>query len=96
MPAKLLTGKEVAQKMDLDIQKDVQELKAKGVNPALRIMIVGDAADSVSYANSAKKMAEKNGIACEHRTAARLNEPGRVREYPERAERGQEASTGSS
>ncbi len=65
MAAKLLTGKEVAQKMDQDIQKDVQELKAKGVNPALRIMIVGDAQDSVFYANSAKKMAEKNGIACE-------------------------------
>jgi methylenetetrahydrofolate dehydrogenase (NADP+)/methenyltetrahydrofolate cyclohydrolase len=65
MPAKLLTGKEVAQKMDQDIQKDVQELKAKGVNPALRIMIVGEAADSVTYANSAKKMAEKNGIYCE-------------------------------
>jgi methylenetetrahydrofolate dehydrogenase (NADP+) / methenyltetrahydrofolate cyclohydrolase len=65
MPAKLLTGKEVAQKLDLDIQKEVQELKAKGVNPALRIMVVGDAPDSVTYANSAKKMAEKNGIACE-------------------------------
>ncbi len=64
MPAKLLTGKEVAQKLDQDIQKDVQELKTKGVSPALRIMIVGDAADSVTYANSAKKMAEKNGIAC--------------------------------
>jgi methylenetetrahydrofolate dehydrogenase (NADP+)/methenyltetrahydrofolate cyclohydrolase len=61
----LLTGKEVAQKMDQDIQKEVQELKAKGVNPALRIMIVGEAEDSVYYANSAKKMAEKNGIACE-------------------------------
>jgi methylenetetrahydrofolate dehydrogenase (NADP+)/methenyltetrahydrofolate cyclohydrolase len=65
MAAKLLTGKEVAQKMDLDIQKEVQELKAKGVNPALRIMIVGEAEDSVYYANSAKKMAEKNGILCE-------------------------------
>ncbi len=65
MAAKLLTGKEVAQKMDQDIQKDVQGLKAKGVNPALRIMIVGGAEDSVFYANSAKKMAEKNGIACE-------------------------------
>jgi len=51
--------------MDQDIQKEVQELKAKGVNPALRIMIVGEAEDSVYYANSAKKMAEKNGIACE-------------------------------
>lgn len=65
MAAKLLTGKEVAQKMDLDIQKDVQELKAKNINPALRIMIVGEASDSVFYANSAKKMAEKNGIICE-------------------------------
>ncbi len=65
MAAKLLTGKEVAQKMDQDIQKDVQELKAKGINPALRIMIVGEAQDSVYYANSAKKMAEKNGILCE-------------------------------
>lgn len=65
MSAKLLTGKEVAQKMDQDIQKDVQELKAKGVSPALRIMIVGEAQDSVYYANSAKKMAEKNGIACD-------------------------------
>jgi len=65
MSAKLLTGKEVAQKIDQDIQKDVLELKAKGVNPALRIMIVGEAEDSVYYANSAKKIAEKNGIACE-------------------------------
>jgi methylenetetrahydrofolate dehydrogenase (NADP+) / methenyltetrahydrofolate cyclohydrolase len=65
MAAKLLTGKEVAQKMDQDIQRDVLELKAKGVNPALRIMIVGDAPDSLAYANSAKKMAEKNGIICE-------------------------------
>ena len=65
MPAKLLTGKEVAQKMDLDIQAEVQALKGKGVNPALKIMIVGDAPDSLAYANSAKKMAEKNGIACD-------------------------------
>jgi len=65
MSAKLLTGKEVAQKMDLDIQKEVQELKTKGVNPALRIMIAGEAADSLAYANSARKMAEKNGILCD-------------------------------
>jgi methylenetetrahydrofolate dehydrogenase (NADP+)/methenyltetrahydrofolate cyclohydrolase len=65
MPAKLLTGKEVAQKMDLEIQADVQALKARGINPTLKIMIVGEAADSLAYANSAKKMAEKNGIACD-------------------------------
>ena len=65
MPAKLLTGKEVAQRMDQDIQKEVQDLKAHGINPTLKIMIAGDAADSLAYANSAKKMAEKNGIACD-------------------------------
>ena len=65
MPAKLLTGKEVAQKMDQDIQAEVQALKGRGIDPALRIMIVGDAEDSVFYANSAKKMAEKNGILCD-------------------------------
>lgn len=65
MAAKLLTGKEVAQKIDQDIQKEVQELKTKGINPALKIMIVGEAPDSLAYANSARKMAEKNGIACD-------------------------------
>jgi methylenetetrahydrofolate dehydrogenase (NADP+)/methenyltetrahydrofolate cyclohydrolase len=65
MAANLLTGKEVAQKMDQDIQADVQALKARGVNPSLKIMIVGDAPDSLAYANSAKKMAEKNGIVCD-------------------------------
>jgi methylenetetrahydrofolate dehydrogenase (NADP+) / methenyltetrahydrofolate cyclohydrolase len=65
MPAKLLTGKEVAQKMDLDLQKEVQALKARGISPVLKIIIAGDAADSMAYANSAKKMAEKNGVACD-------------------------------
>jgi methylenetetrahydrofolate dehydrogenase (NADP+) / methenyltetrahydrofolate cyclohydrolase len=65
MPARLLTGKEVAQKMDVEIQADVQAFKAKGINPTLKIMIVGEAADSLAYANSAKKMAEKNGIVCD-------------------------------
>jgi methylenetetrahydrofolate dehydrogenase (NADP+) / methenyltetrahydrofolate cyclohydrolase len=65
MAAKLLTGKEVAQKMDLDLQKEVQSLKTRGISPVLKIIIAGDAADSMAYANSAKKMAEKNGIACD-------------------------------
>ncbi len=65
MAAKLLTGKEVAQKLDQDIQAEVQTLKGKGVTPTLRIMIVGEAPDSLYYANSAKKMAEKSGIVCE-------------------------------
>ena len=51
--------------MDQDIQKEVQELKAKGINPTLKIVIAGDAPDSLAYANSAKKIAEKNGILCD-------------------------------
>jgi methylenetetrahydrofolate dehydrogenase (NADP+)/methenyltetrahydrofolate cyclohydrolase len=65
MTAKLLTGKEVAQKMELDIQLDVKGLKDRGISPMLKIIIAGDAADSMAYATSAKKMAEKNAIACD-------------------------------
>jgi methylenetetrahydrofolate dehydrogenase (NADP+)/methenyltetrahydrofolate cyclohydrolase len=65
MSAKLLTGKEVAQKMELDIQVDVKGLKDRGINPMLKIMIAAVAADSMAYATSAKKMAEKNAIACD-------------------------------
>ena len=65
MPAKLLIGKAVTQKMDLDIQQDVQSLKSAGINPKLRIIIVGDASESMAYANSTKKIAEKNGVLCD-------------------------------
>ncbi len=65
MPAKLLTGKEVVQEILLDIRKDIQSLKARNINPAFQIMIVGEAADALTYSNSAKKMAEKNSISCD-------------------------------
>jgi len=65
MSAKLLTGKEVAQKIDQDIQHEVQALKARGVVPALRILIAGQAEDSIAYANSSQKIAGKNGIICD-------------------------------
>ena len=65
MPAKLLIGKAVTQKMDLDIQLDVQSLKSACINPKLRIIIVGDASESMAYANSTKKIAEKNGVLCD-------------------------------
>ena len=65
MPAKLLTGKEVARKMDLDMQQDVQSLKSAGINPRLNVIIAGDAPDSTAYSGSAKKIAEKNGVICD-------------------------------
>ncbi len=65
MPARLLTGKEVVQKILLDIQKDIQSLESRNIKPTFRIMIVGEAADALAYSNSAKKVAEKNSISCD-------------------------------
>ncbi len=64
MPAKLLTGKEVAQHIEQGLQREVQDLKAQGIAPALRILIVGNAAESLAYTKNAVKIAEKLGIAC--------------------------------
>jgi len=64
MTARLLTGKEVAQQIERDILHEVRELQTQGISPALRIMIVGDAAESVAYTVNATRIAEKLGVAC--------------------------------
>jgi methylenetetrahydrofolate dehydrogenase (NADP+)/methenyltetrahydrofolate cyclohydrolase len=64
MTARLLTGKEVAQQIERDILHEVRELQARGISPALRIMIVGDAAESVAYTVNATRIAEKLSVAC--------------------------------
>jgi len=64
MTARLLTGKEVAQQIERDILHEVRELQTQGIAPALRIMIVGDAAESVAYTVNATRIAEKLGVAC--------------------------------
>lgn len=64
MEAKQLLGKEVVPALEAVLQEEVKGLKARNIEPALAILMVGENADSVAYANSAKKIFEKNGLIC--------------------------------
>jgi methylenetetrahydrofolate dehydrogenase (NADP+)/methenyltetrahydrofolate cyclohydrolase len=62
MPAQLLKGKPIADKIKEDVKKDVEELKAKGVSPSLVAIQVGENEASRVYTNAQKKNAELCGI----------------------------------
>lgn len=62
MSAKLLSGKEVASALDAGTAERVEKLKAKGVEPTLAILRVGESADDVSYERAAAKRAQKVGL----------------------------------
>ena len=47
--ARILKGKEVADALTAQMQQDVEELKAQGVNPTLCIFRVGERPDDLSY-----------------------------------------------
>ncbi|MFA5073747.1 MAG: bifunctional 5,10-methylenetetrahydrofolate dehydrogenase/5,10-methenyltetrahydrofolate cyclohydrolase [Nitrospirota bacterium] len=64
MSANLLTGKEVAQKIESEIRESIVMLGEKGVTPSLTIVGVGNAPDAITYANRIKKAADKLSIAC--------------------------------
>ena len=61
--ANILKGAEVAEALNAQIATDVEALKAKGVNPTLAIVRVGERGDDISYERGATKRAEKVGVA---------------------------------
>lgn len=63
--AKLLKGAEVTAALNERIKADVEDLKAKGVNPTLAIVRCGERPDDLSYERTAEKRAEKLGVAVE-------------------------------
>ena len=62
MPAQLLKGKPLADKIKEEVKKEVEELKAKGVSPSLVAVQVGENEASKVYTNAQKKNAELCGI----------------------------------
>ena len=60
--AQVLKGKEVADAMMETMRKDGEELKAKGVNPVLGIVRLGEREDDISYEKGAKKRCESVGV----------------------------------
>ena len=59
----LLKGAEVAKALTETLQQEVQQLRAKGVQPCLAILRVGARDDDLSYERGAMKRCEKVGIA---------------------------------
>lgn len=71
MAAELIKGLPVANAIREEISQKVAELKTKGVQPKLAVLLVGDDPGSVWYAKSKVKVGEKLGIIVDlHRMAA--------------------------
>ncbi|MGB9841057.1 tetrahydrofolate dehydrogenase/cyclohydrolase catalytic domain-containing protein, partial [Thermovenabulum sp.] len=60
--ALILSGKEVAEALKEDLTKEVSELRQKGYIPNLKIVIVGERPDSLSYIKGALKRASEIGV----------------------------------
>ncbi|MBR2500623.1 MAG: bifunctional methylenetetrahydrofolate dehydrogenase/methenyltetrahydrofolate cyclohydrolase FolD [Clostridia bacterium] len=60
--AKVLDGKKVSQRIKEELKAEVIEMKEKGINPGLAVIIVGDDPASRVYVNSKKKACQEIGI----------------------------------
>lgn len=61
----ILDGKKTAQTIQEELNRDVAELKGKGINPKLVIILVGKNPASLIYVNSKEKACRKIGIEVE-------------------------------
>ena len=65
MPAELIKGMPIANAIREEIIARVKNLKAKGINPKLAVILVGDNEASVVYARSKGNVGDKLGIQVE-------------------------------
>jgi methylenetetrahydrofolate dehydrogenase (NADP+)/methenyltetrahydrofolate cyclohydrolase len=60
--AEIIDGKELAKKIRMDLKEEVNELKNKGINPKLAVIMVGDDKASKVYVKNKSKACEEIGI----------------------------------
>jgi methylenetetrahydrofolate dehydrogenase (NADP+) / methenyltetrahydrofolate cyclohydrolase len=60
--AKLIDGRAIAEKVYVDLRREIAELKAKGVTPGLAVVVVGDNPASRAYVRSKDKMCRELGL----------------------------------
>jgi methylenetetrahydrofolate dehydrogenase (NADP+)/methenyltetrahydrofolate cyclohydrolase len=60
--AKLIDGRAIAEKVYVDLRREIAELKAKGVAPGLAVVLVGDDPASRAYVRSKDKMCRELGL----------------------------------
>ncbi len=63
--AVIISGKEVSAKVRAEVKEACEQLKAKGVNPGLAVIIVGDDPASRVYVNNKKKACAEVGFLSE-------------------------------
>src|SRR5213596_3584427 len=60
--AKLIDGRAIAEKVYVDLRREIAELKSKGVTPGLAVILVGDNPASRAYVLSKDKMCRELGL----------------------------------
>jgi methylenetetrahydrofolate dehydrogenase (NADP+)/methenyltetrahydrofolate cyclohydrolase len=60
--AKLIDGRAIAEKVYVDLRREIAELKAKVVTPGLAVVLVGDDPASRAYVRSKDKMCRELGL----------------------------------
>jgi methylenetetrahydrofolate dehydrogenase (NADP+)/methenyltetrahydrofolate cyclohydrolase len=58
----LIDGRAIAEKVYVDLRREIAELKAKGVTPGLAVVLVGDDPASRAYVRSKDKMCRDLGL----------------------------------
>ena len=60
--ANLIDGRAIAEKVYVDLRREIAELKSKGVTPGLAVILVGDNPASRAYVRSKDKMCRELGL----------------------------------
>jgi methylenetetrahydrofolate dehydrogenase (NADP+)/methenyltetrahydrofolate cyclohydrolase len=60
--AKLIDGRAIAEKVYVDLRREIADLKAKGVTPGLGVVLVGDDPASRAYVRSKEKTCRELGF----------------------------------
>ncbi len=81
--AKLIDGRAIAEKVYVDLRREIAELKAKGITPGLAVILVGENPASRAYVRSKDKMCRDLGL---HSLKLELPESTTQRELLRRVE----------
>jgi methylenetetrahydrofolate dehydrogenase (NADP+) / methenyltetrahydrofolate cyclohydrolase len=60
--ASLIDGRAVAEKVYVDLRREIDDLKSKGITPGLAVILVGDNSASRAYVRSKDKMCRELGL----------------------------------
>src|SRR5713101_8585354 len=60
--AKVINGRAIAEKVYVDLRREIAELKARGVTPGIAVILVGDNPASRAYVRSKDKMCRELGL----------------------------------